>query len=341
MQPKNSLKIAVDAMGGDFAPKEIVKGAARAAREAGVEIALVGPQEAIEKEIDSLNIAEHGLKVFPATEVINNDEQPVKAVMRKSDSSMAVAMKMVKEGKADAMVSAGSTGALMVAALQYLGTLPGVDRPVLGGPFLGLAPQTIVIDLGTNVGCQPYHLLNFAVIGITVAKSYLGIDNPSVGLLNIGTEEGKGDISSKNAFPLLQKSGLNFKGNVEGMDIALGKVNVVVCDGFVGNILVKFTEGLAGLIRDWISSSSKGPATSLDIAANKLCGLLSPTASIGGGPLLGVNGIVCKAHGSSMAAQIFGSIEQAKNFAESGLVGLMRNELNRVQELMQYNQNGS
>lgn len=332
MQEKARTRIAVDAMGGDFAPAEVVKGAIQSAAEIGAEIIFVGNHELIQKELEP-STSTLPLSIVSASQVIEDNEQPAIAVMRKPDSSIAVAMKLVKEGKADAMISAGPTGALMVGALQYLGALPGVERPVMGGPFLGLAPHTIVMDLGANVGCQPYQLVNFAVIGVTLARSFYEIDNPTVGLLNVGAEEGKGDPLSKEAYGLLKKSGLNFIGNVEGLDIPLGRVNVVVCDGFTGNILVKFSEALGQAVKNWLNTNMKN-VDGIEEGAEKLYRLISPGAVMGGGPLLGVNGVVCKAHGRSRAAQIAGTIQQAKMALDSGFVTALRAELERVQKAM-------
>jgi len=222
----------------------------------------------------------------------------------------------------------------MVSTLQYIGTLPGIERPVVGGAFLQLAPNCVVLDLGANVGCQPYQLVNFAVVGIVYARSFLGIDNPTVGLLNVGTEEGKGTEQAKEAYSLLKKSGLNFIGNVEGMDIPRGKANVIVCDGFVGNILVKFCEGLGRLVSKWIIRELKDNLNedNTEKLANKLYRLMSPGVVMGGGPLLGVDGVAAIAHGSSRAPQIFGTIKQAKLAVESGFVDTLRAELEKVQE---------
>jgi len=204
---------------------------------------------------------------------------------------------------------------------------------VVGGAFLQLSPNCVVLDLGANVGCQPYQLVSFAVVGIVYARSFLGIDNPTVGLLNVGAEEGKGNEQAKEAYSLLKKSGLNFIGNVEGMDIPRGKANVIVCDGFVGNILVKFCEGLGRLVSRWLTQEL---ADSLDAddaekLASKLYGLMSLGVVMGGGPLLGVDGVAAVAHGSSRAPQIVGTIKQAKLAVESGFVNTLRTELEQVQ----------
>jgi len=327
------LKLAVDAMGGDYAPGEIVKGAVQAARELGVEILLVGVKADVEAELAKVDIANLPIHLVEATEIITDEEEPAFAVMRKPNSSVALATKLVKNGEADAMVSAGSTGASMVSALQYLGTLPGIERPVAGGAFLGLAPKTVTLDLGANVGCQPYHLVDFAVAGTVFAKTFLGIDNPTVGLLNVGAEEGKGNELAKEAYSLLKKSGLNFIGNVEGMDIPSGKANVIVCDGFVGNILVKFCESLGRAVNKWLAQELKDSLNTSDIEniTSKLYSLMSPGVVMGGGPLWGVNGVVAVAHGSSHAPQVIGTIRQAKLAVESGFVDTLRTELEKAQ----------
>jgi len=328
------VRVAVDAMGGDFAPAEVVSGAVQAARDLGVEIMLTGPRAEVESEMSKIDITNLPVRLVEASEAIVDGEQPAIAVMRKPDSSMAVAARLVKEGEADAMISAGSTGAVMVCALQYLGTLPGIERPVAGGPFLGLSPETVVLDLGANVGCQPYQMVNFAVIGSVYARSFLGIDNPTVGLLNVGAEEGKGDDFAKEAYPLMKKSGLNFIGNVEGMDIVFGKANVIVCDGFVGNILVKFCEGLGRAVNHWLTGELKEKLSPADLESvtNKLYWLMSPGVAMGGGPLWGVDGVAAIAHGSSRAPQIVGTIKQAKLAVESKFVDTLRAELEKVQK---------
>ena len=330
------IRIAVDAMGGDYAPDEVVRGAVQAARELGVEIILVGPKTEVWREFSKLDTAGLPIRLVDATEVIEDGEQPVIAVMRKPNSSVAIATRLVHEGEADAMVSAGSTGACMVCAMQYLGTLPGVDRPMAGGPFLQLSPETSVFDMGANVYCQPDQLVNFAVAGCVFARSFLGIENPTVGLLNVGSEAGKGNQLAKEAYPLLQRSGLNFIGNVEGADIPKGEVNVIVCDGFVGNILLKFCEGLGETIAKWFNHELKGslPQDELENVATKLWRLMSPGAVIGGAPLWGVNGLVTIAHGSARAPQIVGTIKEAKACVEKGFIDLLRRELEKAQALI-------
>jgi glycerol-3-phosphate acyltransferase PlsX len=328
------LRIAVDAMGGDYAPREVVKGAVQAARDFEVEIILVGPMAQVEMEFGNEDAAGLPIRLVDASEVIKDGEQPVLAVMRKPNSSIALATRLVQSGEADAMVSAGSTGACMVSAMQHLGTLPGIDRPMAGGPFLQLSPQTSVFDMGANVYCEPYQLVNFAVAGTVYARCFLGIENPTVGLLNVGSEEGKGNQLAKEAYPVLQKSGLNFIGNVEGMDIPKGSANVIVCDGFVGNIMLKFCEGLGETVSAWLKKELEGSLSQerLDDVTGRLWRLMSPGAVLGGAPLWGVDGVVCIAHGSSRAPQIAYTIGEAKSCVETGFIDLLRSELEKAQK---------
>jgi len=331
---KSPIRIGVDAMGGDFAPAEIVKGAVKAARELEVEIILVGVKADVEAELGKIDTGDLPISIMEATQIIEDGEEPAFAVMRKPNSSVSLAAKLVKDGEADGMISAGSTGAVMVAAYQHMGILPGVERPMAGGAFVQLAPSTVVLDLGANVGCQPYHMVDFAVAGSVFARTFLGIADPTVGLLNVGAEEGKGNELAKETYPLLKKSGINFIGNVEGMDIPLGKANVIVCDGFVGNILVKFCEGLGKTVSQWLTGELKDNLASADLegVTDKLYRMMSPGIAMGGGPLWGVSGVACIAHGSSQAPQIVGTIKQAKLAVESGFVDTLRNELKKAQQ---------
>jgi glycerol-3-phosphate acyltransferase PlsX len=334
MTKQGKLTIAVDAVGGDFAPVEIVKGAIQAARELGVAIIFTGPVKEVEKEISNHDTSGLEVSIVDASDVIRDGEEPAFAVMRRPNNSVAVATRLVKEGKADAVASAGNTGASMVCALQYLGTLPEIERPMACGAFLSLAPNTVVLDLGANVGIKPYQLVNFAVAGSVYARIFHGIDNPTIGLLNVGAEEGKGNELAKEAYPLLKKSGLNFIGNVEGMDIVFGKANVIVCDGFVGNVLVKYSEGLGHALSRWLGKELKDalPAEALEKTSQKLYRLLSPAVAMGGGPLVGVNGVASVAHGNSRAAQVVGTIKNTKMAVESGFVDKLRAELEKIQK---------
>jgi glycerol-3-phosphate acyltransferase PlsX len=328
------VKVAVDAMGGDFAPAEIIKGVVRAATDDGVEIILVGPITTLEAELAKYNINQLPIHCVEADEVIREGESPAFAIRRKPNASIPVAMKLVKNGQADAVYSAGPTGAVVSAALQILGPLEGVERPAAGGTITGFAPNTIVVDAGGNVDCKPHHLLNFAVIGAVQAKKLLGIADPTVALLSVGAEEGKGNELVKEAFPLFKKSGLNFIGNVEGYDIPIGRANVIICDGFVGNVLVKFGENLGRMIAEWLKVNLKEDVSEarLEEVSNQLIALTNPIDVFGGGPLWGVDGVVIIAHGRSQAVHVSRAIAEAKKAVENQVVEALKSELSRVHQ---------
>lgn len=334
MHSTKKVRIAVDAMGGDYAPEEIIKGSVQAAKDYGLEIILVGAKTRIDQVLNKLDTTGLAISLIDAPDVILNEEQPAYAVFRKPNSSIVIAAKQVKEGKADAVLSAGSTGACMVSALQYLGTLPGIERPIAGGNFLQITPQTVAFDLGANVGSQPRHLVTYAVAGIAFAKCFLGIPEPTVGLLNVGAEEGKGDDLVKETYKLLKNSSMKFIGNVEGMDVPLGKANVVVCDGFVGNVMVKLCEGLGQTLSHWLEQELKDKVAPdiLENISRKLYFAISPAQVMGGGPLLGVNGIFTKAHGNSKAPQIANTLKTAQKAVETGFVNIFREELEKVNQ---------
>ncbi|MFA5316612.1 MAG: phosphate acyltransferase PlsX [Dehalococcoidales bacterium] len=323
------MKIAVDAMGGDFAPGEVVRGAVAAAREHGVEVALVGPTALVERELARWDTSGVHIEIVEAAEYLVEGEHPAYALRQKRHASVAVATRMVRDGKADAVVSAGPTGGVVAAALQFLGTVEGIARPVVGGNFLGFAPETMVMDLGGNVDCRPDQLLDFAIVATVYARKFIGIDNPTVALLSVGVEEGKGNELVRESYPLFQKSGINFIGNVEGYDIPMGKANIIICDGFVGNILVKFCEALGRVTCQWLEKKLEGKLADGEI--KKMTGELMQATNFadasGGGPLLAVNGIACIAHGRCKAEEITKVIGQAKMAVERDLVGTMKAEL--------------
>jgi len=323
------MKIAIDAMGGDYAPEEIVKGAVIGAKEYGVEIALVGPAEKIEKELAKHDTAGLNIEIVATDEYLVEGEHPAYALREKRKASILVATKLVKQGKADAVVGAGPTGGVVASALQILGPVEGIARPVVGGAFLGFAPNTLLMDLGGNVDCRPDQLLDFAIVGTVYARKLLKIQNPSVGLLSVGAEEGKGNEVVKESYPLFQKSGLNFIGNVEGNDIVSGRANVIICDGFVGNILVKFCEALGKTVCQWLEDRLRGKLPEDDIkeTVNRLLVATNPAEATGGGPLLAINGIAVVAHGRSRYPEIAKAIGQAKLAVEFDLVGSLKAEL--------------
>jgi phosphate acyltransferase len=220
----------------------------------------------------------------------------------------------------------------MVAALTHLGTIEGISRPVIGGEFLGLAPQMMTMDLGGNLDCRPDQLLDFAIVGTVYARKMMGIENPTVGLLSVGWEEGKGNEQVKATYPLFKASGLNFIGNVEGNDVPAGKANVVICDGFVGNVMAKYSEGLGMAVIDWLKNELAGKlaAEEVDSLTAKLRRLTVPADTSGGGPIWAVNGLVFKGHGRSRAAEIAVTVGKARQSVETDVLGALKAELIKV-----------
>lgn len=324
------MKIAVDAMGGDFAPDEVVLGAVEAAREYHCDIILVGDQERIQKLLEQHGGKGLSISVQHASEIIEMDEHPSISIRKKKDASIVVATRLVKEGKADVVISAGSTGAAVAAALLGLGRIPGIERPTIATPMPNLTGTTVLLDSGANVDSKPKHLLQNAIMGAVYAEKILGITKPRVGLLNIGEEETKGNELVLETFPLLKQAPLNFIGNVEGRDIPKGNVDVVVCDGFVGNVVLKLSEGLASAIMTLMKQEIEAQGILTKLAAAlvlpALRGLRKKLdyAEYGGAPLLGVDGgfIIC--HGSSKAKAIKSSIRVARDFVHNRVVENIR-----------------
>ena len=329
------VRIAVDAMGGDYAPQEIVEGAIQAARRDGAEVILVGSEDAIQRELEKCDASKLPICVVNASQIIHEGESPVAVLRQKQDASVLVAMRLVKEGEADAVVSMGPTGVVMVNAIETLGKLDDIKRPAVGGFLCGFAPDTIVFDMGSNADCKPRNLLNFAVIGCVVAQKILHISNPTVALLSNGAEEGKGNLLVKRAYQLFKESELNFIGNIEGNDIPRGKANVIVCDGFTGNILIKFCEGLGDAIikRLRITLDKHLSRTEIDATSDDLFALTHTSDVTGGGMIYGVNGVVWVGHGRSKAPQVTEAIHQVKLAVEANLIEALQSELVKMQEL--------
>ncbi len=314
--------IALDAMGGDLAPGVPVEAAVIAAREYDAAIALVGDEAAVSAELAKHDSSGLLVQVVPSEGVVSEEEAPARALLRNPRASIAVAVGMVKTGQAHAAISMGSTGGTMAAAVLALGMFPGLERPTLGGPFIGLAPETTIIDLGANVDCKPAQMLSFGALGASFERIYHGKESPRVGLLSVGSEDGKGNKQVQEAFPLFRASGLNFVGNVEGHEIFADKADVLVCDGFVGNVLLKYTEGLAAAAGRYLAGRL-GPDSP---AVQAIAGLAS-MAEGGGGPLFGVNGAVIAGHGRSSAQSIARSVGLACFALDRNLVETMRDDL--------------
>ena len=325
MNAASRITIAVDGMGGDHAPDVVVEGAILAARELGVNVLLVGPERELKSRLDK-SARPTNIEVVNATQVVEMDEHPANAVRQKPDSSMVVGVKQVREGRAQAFVSAGNTGAVMAAGLFELRRIKGVDRPALSGVFPTRKGGTLVIDIGANSDAKPEYLAQFAIMGSAYMQGVFGIERPRVGLLSNGEEDTKGSALVQAAHPRLRELPINFIGNVEGKEIPSGDVDVVVCDGFVGNVVLKLSEGLAGtitgLIREEINASliSKLFAVGVLPAFRRVRTRLD-YAEYGGAPLLGLNGVCIVAHGRSNARAIKNAIRVAAQAVESDVVG--------------------
>ncbi len=314
------MNVAVDAMGGDHAPEEIVKGCIMAVREdQSINVILVGKEEEIKRELAKYNYSNQQIEVVHASQVIDVHEAPVVAIRRKKDASMVKAFNLVKEKKADAFISAGSTGAILAGGTLIIGRIKGIERPALGSLIPNRKGVTLLIDCGANAEAKPSYLVQFAHMGSIYLENIVGIRNPKVAIVNIGEEKSKGNTLAKEAYALLEKEDLNFIGNIEARDITEGKADVIVCDAFVGNIILKYTEGLGlsllSMLKESIMSSIRGKIGGM---------ILKPVLSdfrkqfdyteYGGAPLLGLEGLVVKSHGSSNAYAIKNTVIQCHKF---------------------------
>lgn len=328
------MKIIVDAMGGDNAPEAIVKGCLLARDEYNVNIVLSGKEDILKKCIESETKDYRNIEILNAEDVITNDDKPVMAIRRKKESSLVKALYAVKNNEVDAIVSAGSTGALLSGATLIIGRVGGLERPALA-PFIPTDKGfSLLVDAGANVDCKPEYLIDFAIMGSIYVKHVLNIDNPRVGLLNIGGEEGKGNKLAIDTYELLKNSDLNFSGNIESRYVLNGEVDVIVADGFAGNVLLKSIEGTAS----YIMKGLKEELTSTFIS--KIGALLVKPSlrnfkkrldygEVGGAMLLGVNAPVIKAHGSSDSIAIKNAIKQTKNILDNNVVELIRESISR------------
>jgi phosphate acyltransferase len=327
------LKIAIDCMGGDSpAVWRNVMGAFKAYSGASAEVILVGDKSAIEEEIKKLPPGKADFEIVHASEVVGMDEAPASALRKKRDSSLWKIFQLVNEGSADGAVTAGNTGAAMAMAKIQLGMLPFVDKPAIAVPIPGASGVVTLLDAGANVDCKPKHLLQFAVMGWIYAENVYRIENPVVGILNIGEEKSKGNELTKEAYKLLENSPVPFCGNVEGKDVFSGRADIVVCDGFVGNIVLKvaesFSEVLEKILISELKSSFSGRVGGLLLKRGyKSFKKKMSSSSYGGAPLLGINGVCVIAHGSSSPEAIENAVYTAKDFAETGINSRMEKAL--------------
>ncbi len=326
------MNVAVDAMGGDKAPEMVVQGAVEVADALGIYVTLVGDREAISDVLCSYSPADH-ITVHHCEDVVGMDESPLKAVRQKNDASIRVAFDLVKKGHADAVVSAGNSGATLAAGILTLGRMEGVDRPAIAGILPAEKGPVILIDVGANVDCRPTYLFQFGVMANAFASSYLGMENPKIGLLSIGEEGGKGNEQVRLARKLLEKSPLNFVGNVEGRDIFSGDVEIIVCDGFVGNVALKLSEGMAkavtGMLEMGLTGTLSGRAAllfgrrSFENIRRKL-----DYEEYGGAPLLGINGVGIICHGGSSSRAIKNAIKMAALYVSNRVLEKMTFQFN-------------
>lgn len=316
------MRIALDAMGGDRAPGVIVEGAIQALKEyKDLEIILVGDEKRVKKELAKYSVKGISLSIVHASQVVEMDELPTTALRKKKDSSIMVAARLVKEKKAQAIVSAGNTGAAMVATKVVLGTLEGIERPAIAILMPHIHGVSILTDVGANVDCKPQHLLQFAIMGNTYAKEILEIEKPKVGLLNVGKEKIKGNELTRTTYDLLEKTSLNFIGNVEGRDIFNGSVDVIVCDGFIGNVVLKTAESLAetiqGMLKKEITKNFlRKLGALLSMGAYRAVKKRIDYSEYGGAPLLGINGVCIITHGGAPALAIKNTLRVAGEFID-------------------------
>jgi glycerol-3-phosphate acyltransferase PlsX len=328
------VTIAVDAMGADHAPKPEVEGAIRAAKTLGVKVILVGRQEVIRRELaQHEDAASLPIEVVHASEHVTMEDSAAKAMRGKRDSSMRVASRMVRDKLADGFVSAGNSGACMAIAKTVMGVVPGVDRPALSGLFPSLiGTPVVVVDVGANVDCTPSMLAQFAVMGEIYSRIVLHLKSPRVGLLSIGEEELKGNDLTRAATPLLKTLGINFIGNVEGRDIYTGKADVIVCDGFIGNVALKVSEGVVDIMQHMLQESLEATLTRkigyvLSKAAYRDFKKRVDYSEYGGAPLLGVKGVCIVCHGRSNANAIKNAIRVAAEFSRGHINHLIESDL--------------
>lgn len=335
------MRIVLDGMGGDNAPDAIIDGAVEAVKEMpdDSDIVIVGQEDVIKVSLIRAGYKGDKISIVNASEVITNDESPVRAIRRKKDSSIVKGIQMVKDGEGDCFVSAGSTGALLAGGLLILGKIDGVDRPSLATiyPVIGSEPS-LILDAGANAECRATNLREFGVMGSIYMEKVMGRKDPTVGLINIGTEEGKGTSLTKEAFKLLKESNINFIGNIESRELQNSAADVIVTDGFTGNAMIKLTEGIALMVlremKKRFTSDIKSKMGAL-LLKNQLMGIKKEFnySEYGGAPILGVKGVVLKSHGSSDAMAVKQTILKAMPFVENDVVGTIEDALAEIQAM--------
>ena len=331
------MKIIIDAMGGDNAPQAPVQAGVMAAEKLGVDIVFVGDTETVKAEAEKYNYSGSNITYVQADDVISNHEEPAKAVRSKKNASVVVAAELLKNGGGDAMLSMGNTGALLAAGLLIVGRIKGVLRPAIATLLPSARGPKLLIDAGANTNCKAENLVQFANMGNIYMKNVLDIEHPTVGIISNGEEEGKGDELTKEAFPLLKNTPVNFIGNIEGRDVMEGTADVMVCDGFVGNVILKTVEGMGHVV------SQKVKCIFMKNIRTKLAALLVSDGinefkqamdyrEYGGAPLLGTKKPVIKGHGSSDAKAVFSAIRQAKRFVETDVIQEIEKNVSNMED---------
>jgi glycerol-3-phosphate acyltransferase PlsX len=330
MSSRNGIRVALDAMGGDRGPEVTVEGAVSAARELGSTVVLVGDEQVLQDHLTRHDVRGLTLSIQHAPEAVDMGESPMAAFRKKKHSSIRVGLELVKRGDADAFVSAGNTGAVMATALVVLGPLPGVERPAIAVVVPTMTHPAVLLDVGANVDCKARHLLQFAIMGHVYARDILGQARPRIGLLSIGEEESKGNELTREAFKAMEdERSLNFIGNVEGRDVFSGAADVIVCDGFTGNVALKISEGLAEtmfhLLREELKKDLRGRAGSLLLLpAFRRFKRRVDSSEFGGAPLLGVNGVCMISHGRSTGKAIRNAIRAAEGCVSNTVIAHIR-----------------
>lgn len=331
------MKIIVDVMGSDKGVEEIVKGSIDAVNEFDVEIILVGIEDEIQKALDIFTYDKTKLSIEHASEVISNEDEPVRAIRRKKDSSMVVAARLLKEGRADGMLSTGSTGALLASGLFIVGRIQGIDRGAISIMYPTFNGHSLLLDTGANVDSKAEYLYQFAQMGKIYMEEIIGKENPKIGLINIGVEEGKGNKLVQETYGILKDSKLNFIGNIEARDLLKGEADILICDGFVGNIVLKVTEGTAmGIVSMLKEKFTKNIKTKL--AAGMMMPELKELKAfmdyreVGGAPILGINKPLFKAHGSSDSYAVKNAIKQLIDFINKDIINSIEKEIKEIED---------
>ncbi len=338
------MKILLDGMGGDYAPDEIIKGAIKAAPEIDETIVILGPEPLIRKTLDDNGWKGSNIEIVDANEVITNEESPAMAVKKKKNSSIVKAMTMIRNGEGDVFISGGSTGALLSAGLLTLGRIKGIKRPAIAAWFPRCANEgnTLLLDCGANVESKPEYLYQYGVMGSVFVKGLTGNQDPVVRLLNVGAEDGKGDDLHKDAFKMLEKAEINFRGNVEARDIIFGETDVVVTDGFSGNVYLKSSEGMSlaimGLLKEKLTSNLKSKIGAA-LAKNKIYEIkdVFDYKDAGGAPILGLKGAVLKIHGNSKETEVYYAIHRAVDYVKNDITEMIEDAISRNEEIRKEN----